>query len=244
MTGVYLQLFTYTLLCRVTTDAPPRPPKPGQPAEELYQNIGSNSPLSLRSKEGDVHLSPNVLRVNPPTNLNNDKFTFPNSTNSSSHNSPAAGRKTELDGRVSPSPASRISVDSLYHNTATLLSSNGANTNGLTKAQNRQDIDSLYDIPKTLNVSAAIPAPPQCSGGLGQTVHKYVNASAGIVSKSADGVDEIELNRQVVDDNHYGLSPCSQVEERPHRPPKPRILSDTIIRDGGYLHSIVLSVEY
>lgn len=97
-------------------------------------------------------------------------------------------------------------------------------------------------------MSTAIPAPSQCAGGIAQ-VHKYVNASAGIVTRagattaasrlteqndspSPEG-GEVDLVRQPVNDNHYDLSPGIRVETKPTRPPKPRVLSDTTTLNGG-----------
>lgn len=154
------------------------------------------------------------------------------------------------------SPARNFSVDSLYHNTASLsCPTNGATHSDANSAQSRQQVDSLYDIPKSLNVAANIPAPSQCAGSVTQTVHKYVNASAGIVTRvngqgalpahsdspSPDG--DIELVRQPVDDNHYDLGPGSQAESRPGRPPKPRVLSDNTNLDGRGVNDLFSNIN-
>ncbi|XP_067943932.1 GRB2-associated-binding protein 1-like isoform X3 [Watersipora subatra] len=216
---------------RPSTDqlVPPRPPKPGQAPEELYQNLSATSPITTSSN----HTSPNFLRINNNNLTGNERFTFTHSPGTS----PAVIKRHEaIEGRVSPAP--NLVSDSLYHNTAALLSY----TNGATNSkQSRKEVESLYDIPKSLNITASIP-PPQCSGGV---VHKYVNASPGIVSKvkteqtpsvlseSPSPVsEEVELERHPVMDNHYDACPVDQMDDKPTRPPKPRMLSDPTTLEG------------
>lgn len=248
--------------------APPRPPKPGVPPEEIYQNISSNSPLLVRNSQ----LSPTHNRTNnisAHTALASDRFIFPGSSSLSAansvNNSPAVLRRTDyVDGRVSP--ARNISPDALYHNTASFssASTNGANhlSNGVSLAQTRKEIDSIYDIPKSNTIPIDTPIPTQCAGVGAQTIHKYVNASPGIVSKSRDNSNPMTLqqssDQQVqsllgqpiglqqslshldssvgVVDNHYDPSPRRRPDDIPVRPPKPRILSDPTALDGLYIY--------
>lgn len=222
--------------------APPRPPKPGQQSEELYENIGSNSPHVLRTNISPQ--SDNMGKVSSPSftrihhrhqNSAPERFIFPSTvvpvslgvtqTNhvSSSANSPVVNRRTNSSGSVTSPPAGQggltsppvngraspsrnISVDSIYHNTAVLspppsggslnnqpLYSNGDTANS--QSGSRKDMDSVYDVPKSLNVSLPIAPPSSCSRNTTTTIHKYVNATAGIITHPVRDNQNNDINR-------------------------------------------------
>ena len=97
----------------------------------------------------------------------------------------------------------------------------------------------MYDVPKSLlNISQPIAAPVITETNT--TVHKYVNAAAGIITRPLPARDnqnnEIMTSGSTASliEGRYDLGPGRPSEEdnKPHRPPKPRNLSDTNTLDG------------
>lgn len=215
-----------------------------QPIPTSRGNSAANSPAATRRVTNSPTLkSPPVNgRASPARNISVDTIYYNTGVVTSPH---SVSSNTEVV--ISPPPCDISStLPPLMTNTGVIITP--PLTNGVVDSQplysnsesaSRREIESMYDVPKSLNISQPIAAPAACSAN-GVTVHKYVNAAAAAVMTRPARDNQ---NNEILPtgdslgstlDNEYDIRSQDMESgyDKPHRPPKPRNLSDTITLEG------------
>ena len=226
-----------------------------QPIPTSRGNSAANSPApTRRTTDSPTLRSPPMNgRASPARNISVDTIYYNTGVVTSPHST-----SSNAEVVISPPPNSAGSVQSPLlltysnsdNNTGVATSTTFPHSNGASsvdsqpiysnsQSASRSEIESMYDVPKSLlNISQPIAAPVITETNT--TVHKYVNAAAGIITRPLPARDnqnnEIMTSGSTASliEGQYDLGPGRPSEEdnKPHRPPKPRNLSDTNTLDG------------